>query len=43
MISNPRAVRKFLEERIEKYGSLQGSQKKNKTDYKFKEKELPIQ
>lgn len=43
MISNPRAVRKFLEERIEKYGSLQGAQKRNKTDYKFKEKEIPIQ
>lgn len=43
VLSNPWAVRKFLEERLEKFGNLQWESKKKKTDYKFKEEELPIQ
>lgn len=42
-IANPRAVRKFLEERLEKYWNLIG-EKKNKTKYtRPKEPEKPIQ
>lgn len=42
-LSNPRAVRKFLEERLEKFWSLTWPKKQNPTQYKREEKEMPIQ
>lgn len=43
-IANPRAVRKFIEERLEKFWNLTWEKKKKKTKYKRPKKpEQPIQ
>ena len=42
-LSNPRAVRKRLEARYKKFGSLTWPEKEKKTKYNFKEPEQQIQ
>lgn len=42
-LSNPRAVRKWIEDRYEKFWNLTGEKKKTKTKYSRKEEKPPIQ
>ena len=42
-LSNPRAVRKFLEDRLKKFWNLQWPDKTQKTRYNWHEEKLPIQ